>query len=216
MHLITDIDTVLLDMDGTLLDLHYDNHFWMEFVPEQYADKANISLPEAHHFLSKQYHKLYGTIDWYCYDQWSSLLDLNIHQLQHQTNHKVQIRSDTLAFLTKLKQLNKRIIILTNAHRSGVEMKMQITGLSPYFDKIISSHDYQIVKENLVFWATIQEQLKLDFSRCLFIDDNEHILKVAQQAGVGHLCGIEAPDSKKPAQTMQEFKVLHLFNELFT
>ena len=27
-----DIDTVLLDMDGTLLDLHYDNHFWLEPV----------------------------------------------------------------------------------------------------------------------------------------------------------------------------------------
>lgn len=28
-----EIDTVLLDMDGTLLDLNFDNHFWKEFVP---------------------------------------------------------------------------------------------------------------------------------------------------------------------------------------
>ncbi|HBT55971.1 MAG TPA: haloacid dehalogenase, partial [Pseudomonas sp.] len=27
------IDTVLLDMDGTLLDLHFDNHFWLEHMP---------------------------------------------------------------------------------------------------------------------------------------------------------------------------------------
>ncbi|MCP4043692.1 MAG: haloacid dehalogenase, partial [Gammaproteobacteria bacterium] len=27
------IHTVLLDMDGTLLDLHFDNQFWLEHVP---------------------------------------------------------------------------------------------------------------------------------------------------------------------------------------
>jgi len=215
MHLITDIDTVLLDMDGTLLDLHYDNHFWMELVPKQYARQANISLSEAHQFLASQYSKLSGTLDWYCYDHWSQLLDLDIHQLQHQSKHKVQIRSDSLGFLNKLECLNKPIIMLTNAHRSGVAMKMQLTGLSPYFDKIISSHDYQIAKEDLQFWQTIQQELKLDFTRCLFIDDSEKILKVAQQAGVAHLRGIKAPDSEKPAQTMQDFQVLNLFNELF-
>ena len=33
------IDTVLLDMDGTLLDLHFDNHFWQTFVPLRYAQQ---------------------------------------------------------------------------------------------------------------------------------------------------------------------------------
>ena len=33
------IDTILLDMDGTLLDLHYDNHFWQVYVPEKFAEK---------------------------------------------------------------------------------------------------------------------------------------------------------------------------------
>ena len=38
------IDTVLLDMDGTLLDLHFDNHFWLEFVPHKYAELKGIAL----------------------------------------------------------------------------------------------------------------------------------------------------------------------------
>ena len=37
------IDTVLLDMDGTLLDLHYDNHFWMEHLPQRYAELHGVS-----------------------------------------------------------------------------------------------------------------------------------------------------------------------------
>ena len=38
-----DIDTVLLDMDGTLLDLHFDNHFWLELLPQRYAELHGIS-----------------------------------------------------------------------------------------------------------------------------------------------------------------------------
>jgi 5'-nucleotidase len=29
-----EIDTVLLDMDGTLLDLEFDSHFWLSLVPQ--------------------------------------------------------------------------------------------------------------------------------------------------------------------------------------
>ena len=39
----SDIDTVLLDMDGTLLDLHFDNHFWLEHLPQRYAELHGVS-----------------------------------------------------------------------------------------------------------------------------------------------------------------------------
>lgn len=38
-----DVDTVLLDMDGTLLDLAFDNYFWQKLVPETYGAKQGIS-----------------------------------------------------------------------------------------------------------------------------------------------------------------------------
>ena len=37
-----EIHTVLLDMDGTLLDLRFDNHFWRELVPERYAERHGL------------------------------------------------------------------------------------------------------------------------------------------------------------------------------
>ena len=46
------IDTVLLDMDGTLLDLYYDNHFWREHVPMRFAEKQKISLDQAKQLIS--------------------------------------------------------------------------------------------------------------------------------------------------------------------
>ena len=41
------IDTVLLDMDGTLLDLRFDNHFWLELVPRRFAEMHGISVRES-------------------------------------------------------------------------------------------------------------------------------------------------------------------------
>ena len=33
------IDTVLLDMDGTLIDLRFDNHLWNVVVPDRCANR---------------------------------------------------------------------------------------------------------------------------------------------------------------------------------
>ena len=215
MFIDADVNAVLLDMDGTLLDLHYDNHFWLHFIPQQYALKHDLSLAQAKHHIYAQCDKVDGSLNWYCYDYWSDTLGLDIHALQHKTKHKIQLRGDTLWFLDKLKKENIPTYILTNAHRSGVTLKMQQTQLTSYFNEIISSHDYQVAKESLQFWSSIERELQVDFSRCLFIDDSEKILKVADSAGVGFLRGIETPDSKKPAQNMQAFKTINNFSELF-
>ena len=215
MFIKAEIDAVLLDMDGTLLDLHYDNHFWLEFVPQQYALKHQLSLQQAKRHVYSQCEQVAGSLSWYCYDYWSEKLGLDIHALQHKTKQKIQVRSDTLWFLEKLKSLNIPTYILTNAHRSSLSLKMEKTKLSPYFGKIISSHDYQVAKETSCFWSAVENELQVDLSRCLFIDDSEKILKVAENSGVGFLCGIATPDSEKPAQKMQAFKVIKQFSELF-
>jgi len=43
----SEISTVLLDMDGTILDLHFDTHFWLEHLPMRYSEKTGISLEQA-------------------------------------------------------------------------------------------------------------------------------------------------------------------------
>ena len=215
MFIEAEVDAVLLDMDGTLLDLHYDTHFWTEFIPQQYALKHKISIEEARHHVYAQCDKVTGSLDWYCYDYLSNALGLDIHALQHKTKHKIQVRSDTLWFLEKLKQLNIPAYILTNAYPSGIQLKMHQHDLTHYFKKIISSHDYQAAKENMRFWSSVQDELQLDFSRCLFIDDGEKILAAAEKAGIGFLRGIATPDSEKPAQSMQAFKTINKFSELF-
>ena len=210
-----DIDLVLLDMDGTLLDLHYDSYFWMELIPEQYANIHRTSLEQATEIIFSECKKVSGTLSWYCYDYWTNTLGLDIHQLQHQCKDKIQWREDTLWFLKTLKELNKKIVILTNAHPSGIKLKDQQTQLLSYVDLLISSHEIGHAKESQGFWSAVKKQLNTDFSRSVFIDDSEKILVAAESAGVEHLMGINKPDSKKPAQLMQGFSSICQFNEFF-
>jgi len=72
------IDTVLLDMDGTLLDLAFDNWFWQRHVPEQYALSRGLDYAEAERILHDWIESHLGTLNWYCLDFWTRELGLNI------------------------------------------------------------------------------------------------------------------------------------------
>ena len=61
----TEIDTVLLDMDGTLLDLHFDTHFWLEHVPARYAEANRLPLEIAREQLVQRYRQAEGKLEWY-------------------------------------------------------------------------------------------------------------------------------------------------------
>ena len=66
------IDTLMLDMDGTLLDLHFDNYFWQHWVPVKYAEKHRLSVAEAREKLIPRFRALEGTMQWYCVDFWQN------------------------------------------------------------------------------------------------------------------------------------------------
>lgn len=86
------IDTVLLDMDGTLLDLHFDNHFWLEHLPQRYAERNGLSRAEADAVLEPLFREHAGQLNWYCLDFWSRELDLSIRELKHEVAHLISLR----------------------------------------------------------------------------------------------------------------------------
>lgn len=183
------IDTVLLDMDGTLLDLHFDWHFWMEVIPQAYSDKNQISLAEAKNLIHEKIHSQTGTLNWYCLDYWTEALDLPVAELKRELKHQIQVHPEVMDFLAKLKELNKNVIMVTNAHRDSLAVKLEVTEIGDYFDTLISSHDFGIPKEKIEVWAEIQKIVPYDPKRTLLIDDNLHALQTAKDYGIAYpLC----------------------------
>jgi putative hydrolase of the HAD superfamily len=210
----TEIDTVLLDMDGTILDLHFDNHFWLEHLPKRYAEMANISDEQASNRLTKLYQQVSGTISWYCLDYWQEKLQLPIVELKKEIQHLIELRADAKEFLEALKQSNKRVILVTNAHPDSLSLKIERTALDQYFDQLISTHSFGVSKESQQLWQQLAASLRLDKNKTLFIDDSLEILKAAQTFGINHLLAVANPDSKQASRTIDDFKAIDNFAPL--
>ena len=209
-----DIDTVLLDMDGTLLDLRYDNHFWLEHLPRRYAEHKGLSLEAAHAELQQAYQQLQGSLNWYCLDYWRQRLQLPLLELKAETAHQIRLRPDALPLLQALRASGRPLILLTNAHPDAIRLKFQHTGLGQHLDQVLSTHSFGAPKEEQRLWQQVHAQLAFDPAHTLLIDDNEAVLKAARQAGIRHLLAVANPDSDRPARLLPGFINTSNFIEL--
>tara|TARA_Y100000034_G_C6799775_1_gene358729 strand:- start:238 stop:897 length:660 start_codon:yes stop_codon:yes gene_type:complete len=210
----SNIETVLLDMDGTLLDLHFDNHFWMEHTPKALAKKHNIPLEQAQKELKKQNDAVYGQLEWYCLDYWQKELDLPIVELKREIQHLIQLRDDTIPFLDALKAAGKKVVLVTNAHPDSLSLKVERTQLDEHIDLLISCHKYGVSKESQSLWTQLQDELGFDPNTTLFVDDSERILKSAQEYGIQYLLAVANPDSKKAEQFIEGYENVTDYRDL--
>lgn len=210
----SEIETVLLDMDGTLLDLHFDNHFWLHHVPMCYAEKHDLSHDQAHQYLAGRYSEVKGSLNWYCVDFWTKELSLDIKKLKHDIADKISIRPEVEHFLAWLNENNKRVVLVTNAHPASLNLKMDRTNLHVHFDKIINSHDIGLAKEHKGFWEKLQEVEAYDKTKTMLIDDNQEVLSCAADYGIRYCFGVEKPDSRGASITGNTFFALAKFKDL--
>lgn len=208
------IDTILLDMDGTLLDLNFDNHFWQEFVPQKFSEKVGISIEAAKHQLEPRFKSMEGKIEWYCLDYWSEVLELDIPGLKAEIAGFIAVLPHVIEFLEKVSSSSKKVILVTNAHRGSLGLKMEKTCLQPFFDEIISSHDFGIPKEQLGFWPSLQRTHPFDKERTLLVDDSLAVLNSARHYGIRHLISVSKPDSTRPSKQIDGFQSIEDFRVL--
>jgi len=189
------IDTVLLDMDGTLLDLNYDSHFWFQHLPKRYAEIHGGDVDQIRMNLMRRIMEKKGSQLWYDLSFWSDELDVDITALKCETQHLVQTLPYTHAFLDKVQAMGKQLYIVTNAHIDGVEIKLGQTNIARYFKRIVVAFEYNQPKEAAEFWPLLQADLNYDPARTLFVDDNADVLQAAINAGIGEVVGLRCPDS---------------------
>lgn len=209
-----DIDTVILDMDGTILDLHFDNVFWLQHLPMLYAQHHNLSIGEGLQQLIGHFQRHQGTLAWYCTDFWSEHVGFDIVPHKATLKHLIRERADAFAFLSAAKAAGKRLILATNAHRSSLEIKLAELRFGEFFDAMVSSHDYGYPKEQQGFWTALQSAYPFDPARTVFIDDSESVLTSAQTFGIAHCLCVSTPDSQKPKRRGLAFPAIDRFAEL--
>lgn len=208
------IDTVLLDMDGTLLDLHFDNHFWVEYLPQRYAQHHGQSIDWAKAEIYPLMKEKQGQLDWYCLDFWTRELDMPIVELKREVAHLISLRPDAEVFLRALQTSGRDVILITNAHRGSLSLKLEHVELRTYFQRMISSHDFGFPKEAQAFWSALQAEVPFDPERTLFIDDSLGILRAGRDFGIAHLLAVRQPDSRGALRDTEEFDAVEDYRDL--
>lgn len=201
-------------MDGTLLDLDFDDHFWIQFMP--------TFLPEQHGYsgddLNLKFHTpmrtTRGTLDWYCVDYWTEQLNMPVMPSMRRHRHLIRWRPGVTDFLRIARLAGLKLIVATNAHREVWQLKADTLDLVQYVDAVVSSHDYGKPKEAEHFWRSIERQLDLNLERCAFFDDSEAVLASAQTHGVGTVVGIDHPNSNRDPRVLNHHLQIRDFADL--
>ncbi|MEO0368521.1 MAG: GMP/IMP nucleotidase [Pseudomonadota bacterium] len=202
------IDTVLLDMDGTLLDLAFDSHFWLEHLPKTVASLQEISVDEALDRLNPIFEQHARTLNWYCVHFWSEQVGFNIMPHKREVANLIRYRPTAEAFLKNCNLHTQDVRLATNAHREVLSFKNEFTNIEQYFSQTWCSHELGAPKEDVAFWESLQQQSAYDPDRTLFIDDNEDVLASAHEYGIKHLYSIAEPDSSRARRSPSKFKML--------
>ena len=199
------VDLVMLDMDGTVLDLAFDNYFWGEVVPARYAEHKHISVEHALAELKPHFDALRGTLPWYSLTHWSALTGLDLGKLKHDVRHRSGPLPGSPDFLRAVRASGRPLWLVTNADPHALDIKQMHSGLAAQFDRLISSHDFDAPKEDPRFWERLHARFPFDKARALYVDDNAAVLAAARQYGIGQLVAIRHPDSTRPARDVPGF-----------
>jgi 5'-nucleotidase len=199
------IDTVLVDMDGTLLDLNFDNRFWREIVPQRYARLHGMTLDEARESLAPRFAAKVGTLEWYCLDHWTRDLGLDLKTLKREHRAHIRFLPGAQDFLARVRARGKRLVVVTNAHRDTFEVKAEHTGIDRLVDSVVSSHDFSAPKESAAFWHALERHAPFDVERTLLLEDSLPVLAAARAYGIRHIVAIRRPDSGEPPRATPGF-----------
>ena len=210
----SELDTILLDMDGTILDLAFDNHFWGTVIPREWGLKRGLDTKTSQERLAPVFANEQGKLNWYCLDFWGETLDLDIPSIKAQCADGIRWRPQAETFLQQLQASHLDVVLITNAHPLTLEMKAERLPIAQWFDKMITSHDYGAPKETPAFWNTLMGERPFNPDRTLFMDDSEHVLDSARAFGIADLITLRQPDSTVGLREVTRFPAIHHFDEI--
>lgn len=193
-------ETLMLDMDGTVLDLAFDNYMWLTHVPERYAAAHGLDPAEAREQLYEKYRAMLGSLEWYCLDHWSEHLGIDIAGLHREQHHRIGYLPGAEAFLGAIRERDVRLLLVTNSHMETLGIKDEVTGITAHFDAVYSSHRFGYPKEAQDFWRALAKAEDFDPATALFVDDTARVLDSAAAFGVEMLVEITYPDTTAAAR----------------
>jgi len=171
-----------LDLQGTLSDSKFSDYYWMEIIPEKYAEKFHIPIDHAKEILKNKF-KRYGVYHIRYYDDkyWEEYLGFSTKMELEKSLVKPKINQELYDFISKLK-IPKMIISTTTNLFIEFELQEKVNT----FDKIYSCADsFKIGGKTREVYEKICQELDIKPGEILHIGDNKRMdIDHAKEAGL--------------------------------
>ena len=176
---------ISFDVDGTLVDLEYNDLIWFKEIPELVAKKKKISFEKSLKFVHEEYAKLgEHNLNWYDINYWISYFGIEISpdKIFEKYEPQVKIYPEVIPLLEELKK-KYILIVITAMPREFLIPKMK--NLEKYFKFSFSAlSDFKELKNSEIY-SKISKALKVPPKQILHIGDHwEFDYLAARKAGM--------------------------------
>jgi putative hydrolase of the HAD superfamily len=163
---------ISFDVDGTLVDLEYNNLVWFKEIPQLVAQKKKIGFEESIKLVQDEYNKLgEHNLNWYDIKYWISYFGLGISYKKILEKYEPQIKIFPDVVPT-LKELKKDFILISITAMPREFLVPKMKKLKKYFKYIFSSlSDFKEIKNSEIY-LRICQKLKVKPEQVLHIGDH--------------------------------------------
>lgn len=180
-----DLKIISFDVDGTLVDLEYNDLVWFKEIPELVAQKKKIGFEESLKLVQEEYSKLgEHNLKWYDIKHWISYFDLKVSYIEILKKYESQVKifPDVIPVLEEFKK-GFVFIVITAMPREFLIPKLK--KLKKYFKFTFSAlSDFKELKNSEIY-LKICQTLKANPAQVLHIGDHwEFDYLAARKAGM--------------------------------
>ncbi len=189
--MLEDIDAVIFDMDGTLIDSMWiwpsiDEDFFEKYnlvEPENFHENIEgMSYTEVVHFFLEAFPTLKRTPE-QIMDEWTEMA-------RDRYMNEAPLKAGVHGFILEMKHQGKKIGIATSNGRALVEDTLNALGVSQYFDVVRTACEAGKGKPAPDVYLLVAEELGVSPDHCLVFEDVPMGILAGKNAGM-KVCAVD-------------------------
>lgn len=202
--MLKDIEAVIFDIDGTLIDSMW---IWTD-IDELFLDKYGLQKPEGFHEGMEG--KSYSETAQYFLDLFPSLpftreeLEQEWYDMAYEIyTTQMKLKKGAYEFIKSMHEKGVKLGIATSNNRGLAEGMLKNNGILDYIDSIWTSCEAKAGKPNPAVYLHVAKDLGVIPAKCLVFEDVPNGILAGKNAGM-KVCAVEDAFSKSQEDKKRE------------
>ncbi|MEM4577090.1 MAG: HAD family hydrolase [Candidatus Nezhaarchaeales archaeon] len=169
-----EVKVISLDVAGTLVSDSFIDYFWLELIPQLFAERHGVTLEESKRFVYSSYDKIgRNDLRWYLPSFWFKSFDLNlsVSEALNSIRDKVEVYSDVRKALVKLSS-KRDLVISSNLSKDFIDVALEAIGFRNFKAIFSCVTDLGLIGKTPEFYTFILKRLGVPPRAVLHVGDD--------------------------------------------